>query len=164
MSAGLWRVGHGYDVHRLEPGTGMRLGGVAVACDFGIVAHSDGDVLLHAICDALLGAAGLGDIGEHFPDTDAQYAGADSAELTRHVVDLLGQRGWYVGNLDCTLVAQVPRVEPVKAQIRSRVAALLQVSDEQVNFKATTTERLGPVGRKEGIAAHAVALIYHGQR
>lgn len=162
--SGQWRVGHGYDVHRLEPGTGMRLGGVSVDCDYGIVAHSDGDVLLHAVCDALLGAAGLGDIGEHFPDTDAQFSGANSAGLTTHVMDLLDQRGWRVGNLDCTLVAQVPRVAPVKEAIRSRIAELLRVSREQVNFKATTTERLGPVGRKEGIAAHAVVLIYHGQR
>lgn len=160
--SGQWRVGHGYDVHRLEPGTGMRLGGVTVACDYGIVAHSDGDVLLHAVCDALLGAAGLGDIGEHFPDTDAQFAGADSADLTTHVMDLLEHRGWRVGNLDCTLVAQVPRVGPVKDAVRSRIAELLRVSREQINFKATTTERLGPVGRKEGIAAHAVVLIHHG--
>lgn len=161
---GQWRVGHGYDVHRLEPGTGMRLGGVPVACDYGIVAHSDGDVLLHAVCDALLGAAGLGDIGEHFPDTDSRFAGADSADLTTHVMDLLDRRGWRVGNLDCTLVAQVPRVGPVKDAIRTRVAELLRVSKEQINFKATTTERLGPVGRKEGIAAHAVVLIHHAER
>lgn len=162
--SGKWRVGHGYDVHRLKPGTEMHLGGVVVACDYGIVAHSDGDVLLHAVCDALLGAAGLGDIGEHFPDTDAQFAGADSAELTTHVVDLLEERGWQVGNLDCTLVAQVPRVGPFKQAIRKRIAELLRVRSEQINFKATTTEQLGPVGRKEGIAAHAVVLIHQIQR
>lgn len=160
MSHDTWRIGHGFDVHRIETGEGMKLGGIHVDCDYRIIAHSDGDVLLHAICDALLGAAGLGDIGEHFPDTDASFAGADSAQLTTEVMGLLEQRGWRVGNLDCTLVAQVPRVSGVKAQIRQRVAELLTVSTEQVNFKATTTEHLGPVGRKEGIEAHAVVLLY----
>lgn len=163
MSQDTWRIGHGFDVHRIESGEGMRLGGVEITCDYRIIAHSDGDVLLHAICDALLGAAGLGDIGEHFPDTDARYAGADSTQLTAEVMSLLEQRGWSVGNLDCTLVAQVPRVSAVKLPIRQRLAELLKVSQEQVNFKATTTEGLGPVGRKEGIEAHAVVLLYRSR-
>lgn len=135
------------------------LGGVRIACPYRVVAHSDGDVLIHALCDALLGAAGLGDIGHWFPDTDARFKDADSRTLLREVVRQLAQRGWRAGNVDATLIAQVPRVAPHVAQMRERLAADLGVSPESVNVKATTTEALGFTGRKEGIAAQAVALI-----
>ena len=153
------RVGHGYDVHRLEAGDGVVLGGVRVACEYAMVAHSDGDVMLHALCDALLGAAGLGDIGEHFPDSDPSYRGADSRTLLRTVVEQLSGRGWRVVNADLTLVAQVPRVSAHKLQMRQIVADDLGVEVSAVNIKATTPEYLGPIGRAEGVAAHAVVLI-----
>jgi 2-C-methyl-D-erythritol 2,4-cyclodiphosphate synthase len=153
------RIGHGYDVHRFGPGDGLTLGGVWIPGDRGLVAHSDGDVLLHALCDALLGAAGLGDIGRHFPDTDPAYAGADSRVLLRHVVGLLGEHGWFVVNVDSTLVAQKPRLAPHIDAMRSHIAADLDIDWRAVNVKATTTEKLGFVGREEGIAAHAVVLL-----
>ncbi|HUS23883.1 MAG TPA: 2-C-methyl-D-erythritol 2,4-cyclodiphosphate synthase [Candidatus Binatia bacterium] len=156
------RVGHGYDVHRLEAGDGVTLGGVHIACDRRIVAHSDGDVLIHALCDALLGAAGLGDIGRWFPDSDPKYRGADSRTLLREVVARLAAGGWSVGNADLTLVAEVPRVAAHVAAMRDRLAADLQVSPGRVNVKATTGEGMGFIGRREGIAAHAVALIAQG--
>lgn len=153
------RIGQGFDVHRLEPGDGVTLGGVRIQCPYRIVAHSDGDVLVHALCDALLGAAGLGDIGHWFPDTDARYKGADSRTLLRQIVRELVQQGWQVINADVTLIAEVPRVAPHVALMREYLATDLGVAPTAVNVKATTSEGLGFTGRKEGIAAQAVALI-----
>ena len=158
----MMRIGHGYDVHAFGEGDHVMLGGVRIANDRGLVAHSDGDVALHALCDALLGAAGLGDIGRHFPDTDQAFSGADSRELLRAVVEQLGAAGWSVGNVDLTVIAQAPRLGPHIAEMRAFIAEDLRVSQEQVNVKATTTERLGFVGREEGIASYAVALIVTG--
>jgi 2-C-methyl-D-erythritol 2,4-cyclodiphosphate synthase len=155
------RIGSGFDVHKLEPGTGVTLGGVRIDCAYGIVAHSDGDVLIHALCDALLGAAGLGDIGHWFPDTDARWKGADSRTLLREVVSRIGKDRWRVVNADLTLIAQVPRVAPHVGAMRERLAADLGVAAGAVNVKATTTEGLGLVGRKEGIAAQAMVLLAH---
>ena len=152
-------VGQGFDVHRLEKGDGVTLGGVRIPCDYRIVAHSDGDVLIHALCDALLGAAGLGDIGRHFPDTDAAYQGADSRALLREVMRKLGQNGWHVVNADLTLIAEVPRVAPHVDAMRERLAADLGIEAGAVNVKATTSEGLGFTGRKEGLAAQAIALL-----
>ena len=153
------RIGHGYDVHRFTEGDFVTLGGVSIPHRFGLLAHSDGDVVLHALSDALLGAAALGDIGQHFPDTDANYAGADSRVLLRHVLGLLHGKGWKVGNVDATIVAQAPKMAPHIARMRELIADDLQVTLDQVNVKATTTEKLGFTGRKEGIAVHAVALL-----
>lgn len=154
-----FRIGHGFDVHRLEPGTGVVLGGVKIPCDYRVIAHSDGDVLIHALCDALLGAAALGDIGHLFPDTDAKIRGADSRGLLRDVVRRLAAGRWRVGNVDLTLIAQVPRVAPHVAAMQHALAADLGLGVDAVNVKATTSEGLGFTGRKEGIAAHAVALL-----
>ena len=153
------RIGQGFDVHRLEPGDGVTLGGVRIPCPYRIVAHSDGDVLVHALCDALLGAAGLGDIGHWFPDTDARYKGADSRTLLRQIVRELVQQGWQVINADVTLIAETPRVAPHVPLMREYLAVDLGVAPAAVNVKATTSEGLGFTGRKEGIAAQAVALI-----
>ena len=153
------RIGHGYDVHRFGEGNFITLGGVQIPHKAGLVAHSDGDVLLHALSDALLGAAALGDIGRHFPDTDPAYKGADSRVLLRHVVSLVQAQGWKVGNVDTTIVAQSPKMAPHIEQMRQHIAEDLQVGLQQVNVKATTTERLGFAGREEGIAVHAVALL-----
>jgi len=153
------RIGHGYDVHRFGEGEFITLGGVRIPHKFGLLAHSDGDVLLHALSDALLGAAALGDIGRHFPDTDPQFKGADSRVLLRHVVALLQGKGWQVGNVDATIVAQAPKMAPHIEAMRAHIAADLQVEPDQVNVKATTTEKLGFAGREEGIAVHAVALL-----
>jgi 2-C-methyl-D-erythritol 2,4-cyclodiphosphate synthase len=153
------RIGHGYDVHRFGDGSFITLGGVSIPHTAGLIAHSDGDVLLHALCDALLGAAALGDIGRHFPDTDPAYKGADSRVLLRRVWALVQQQGWKLGNLDATIVAQAPKMAPHIEQMRQRIAEDLQASLSQVNVKATTTERLGFTGREEGIAVHAVALL-----
>ncbi|QEY58482.1 2-C-methyl-D-erythritol 2,4-cyclodiphosphate synthase [Pseudomonas sp. C27(2019)] len=153
------RIGHGYDVHRFQPGNFITLGGVQIAHDKSFVAHSDGDVLLHALTDALLGAAALGDIGKHFPDTDPAYKGADSRQLLRNVVALLEQAGWRVGNVDSTVLAQAPKMAPHIAAMREHIAADLGIALDQVNVKATTTESLGFVGREEGIAAHAVVVL-----
>lgn len=153
------RIGHGFDVHRLEAGDGVVLGGVRIACPYRVVAHSDGDVLIHALCDALLGAAALGDIGHLFPDTDPQYRGADSRALLREVVRRLADAGWRAGNVDLTLVAQAPRIAPQVMEMRQRLAQDLGVGVDAVSVKATTSEGLGFTGRREGIAAHAVALL-----
>nr|WP_290583546.1 2-C-methyl-D-erythritol 2,4-cyclodiphosphate synthase [Ketobacter sp.] len=153
------RIGHGFDVHRFGTGDHLMLGGVRIPYSHGFVAHSDGDVALHALADALLGAAALGDIGKHFPDTDAQYKGADSRELLRHVVAQVRRAGYQVGNVDVTIVAQAPKMAPHIDSMRANIAQDLQVGVEAVNVKATTTEQLGYTGRKEGIAVHAVALI-----
>jgi 2-C-methyl-D-erythritol 2,4-cyclodiphosphate synthase len=153
------RIGHGYDVHRFGEGDHITLGGVQIPFDFGFIAHSDGDVLLHAICDALLGACALGDIGRHFPDTDPTYKGADSRQLLRHVMVLVAEKGWRVINLDCTVIAQAPKLSPFVETMRGAIASDLQADIGAVNVKATTTEKLGFCGRKEGIAAHAVVLL-----
>lgn len=153
------RIGHGYDVHRFGPGQFITLGGVRIPHHQGLLAHSDGDVLLHALTDALLGAAALGDIGRHFPDSDPQFKGADSRVLLRHALGLVAGKGWRVGNVDATIVAQAPKMAPHIEQMRAQIAADLQVDLDQVNVKATTTEKLGFTGREEGIAVHAVALL-----
>jgi 2-C-methyl-D-erythritol 2,4-cyclodiphosphate synthase len=153
------RIGSGIDVHTFGPGDFVMLGGVRVPHTHGVVAHSDGDVVLHALCDALLGAAGLGDIGQHFKDTDPQWRGADSKSFVRSVMNMLLIRKLRVGNADITVLAETPKVGPVRDEIRRQVAELLEVSEEHVNVKATTTEKLGFLGRKEGIAAQAVVLL-----
>ncbi|WP_454910701.1 2-C-methyl-D-erythritol 2,4-cyclodiphosphate synthase [Stutzerimonas chloritidismutans] len=153
------RIGHGYDVHRFGEGDQITLGGVRIPHRFGLLAHSDGDVLLHALSDALLGAAALGDIGKHFPDTDQQFKGADSRALLRHVLVQVQAKGYFVGNVDATIIAQAPKMAPHIDSMRALIAADLQVELDQVNVKATTTEKLGFTGREEGIAVHAVALL-----
>ena len=153
------RVGSGIDVHAFGPGDFVMLGGVRVAHTHGVVAHSDGDVVLHALTDALLGAAGLGDIGQHFKDTDPRWKGADSKRFVRAVMDMLRDRGLKVGNADVTVLAERPKLSPVRDDIRRQVAELLEVAVEKVNVKATTTEKLGFLGRSEGIAAQAVVLL-----
>ena len=153
------RIGHGYDVHRFGEGDFITLGGVRIPHKFGLVAHSDGDVLLHALSDALLGACALGDIGKHFPDTDPQFKGADSRALLRHVLSLVEAKGWKVENVDTTIIAQAPKMAPHIQHMRETIAADLKVELDQVNVKATTTEKLGFTGREEGIAVHAVALL-----
>ncbi|WP_276668079.1 2-C-methyl-D-erythritol 2,4-cyclodiphosphate synthase [Thalassolituus oleivorans] len=153
------RIGHGFDVHAFEDGDFITLGGVQISHSHGLKAHSDGDVALHALADALLGAAALGDIGKHFPDTEEQWAGADSRGLLRHVVSLIDNKGYRVGNVDITIIAQAPKMAPHIEDMRSAIAADLCVRIDDVNVKATTTEKLGYVGRKEGIAVHAVALL-----
>lgn len=153
------RIGHGYDVHRFGPGDTVVLGGVSIPYSRGLEAHSDGDVLIHAICDALLGAIGEGDIGRHFPDTDAAWKGADSRTLLTRVVKLVRAAGWQLGNLDSTLIAQAPKMAPHIEAMRCNLARDLETAVDQVNIKATTTEGLGFTGRGEGIAAHAVVLL-----
>jgi len=155
------RIGHGFDVHALVPERLLILGGVTVPYALGLAGHSDADVLLHAICDALLGAAALGDIGRHFPDTDPRFAGADSRDLLRHCYALLRAEGFVLGNVDATIVCQSPKLAPYIAQMREHIAADLAVDLGAINIKATTTEHLGYAGRGEGIAAHAIALIQH---
>ncbi|HEX5462619.1 MAG TPA: 2-C-methyl-D-erythritol 2,4-cyclodiphosphate synthase [Steroidobacteraceae bacterium] len=153
------RIGSGFDVHAFGPGNCLMLGGVRVAHTHGVVAHSDGDVVLHALTDALLGAAGLGDIGQHFKDTDPRWKGADSKRFVRAVMDMLRARKLRVGNADVTVLAERPKLSPVREDIRRQVAELLEVDPERVNVKATTTEKLGFLGRAEGIAAQAVVLL-----
>ena len=155
----MMRIGHGYDVHAFGEGDAVVLGGVRIPCERGLVAHSDGDVVLHALCDALLGAAGLGDIGRHFPDTDPAFSDADSRALLRAVVAQLDEGGWTVVNVDLTVIAQTPRLSEHIDEMRGCIAAHLGVSVGSVNVKATTTEKLGFVGREEGIVCHAVALL-----
>lgn len=154
------RIGHGYDVHRLVEGRKLILGGVYIPWEKGLLGHSDADVLLHALMDALLGAAALGDIGKHFPDTDEQYRGADSTALLRHVCRILSEQGYTVGNVDCTILAQRPKLAPHIQQMRENIASALSVSVDRVSVKATTEEGLGFTGEGLGIAAHAVALIH----
>ena len=153
------RIGHGYDVHRLVEGRKLILGGVEVPHTLGLLGHSDADVLTHAVMDALLGAAALGDIGRHFPDTDPAYKGADSLVLLDHVMALLDQAGWKVGNVDATILAQKPKLAPHIPQMRDNLARHMGVELEQVNVKATTEEKLGFTGAEQGIAAHAVCLL-----
>ncbi len=153
------RIGHGYDVHAFTEGDHIVLGGVRIPHPHTFAAHSDGDVLIHALCDALLGAAALGDIGRHFPDTSAEFENIDSRILLRHVVSLLQQQGYTLGNADMTIIAQAPKLAPYIEEMVSHLAADLQVEISRINIKATTTEKLGFTGRKEGIAAHAVVLL-----
>lgn len=153
------RVGHGYDVHRLVEGRALILGGVTVPFDRGLLGHSDADVLTHAVMDALLGAAALGDIGKLFPDSDEVYAGADSIALLERVTALLREHGWQVGNVDATVVAQAPKLAPYIPEMRRRLAEAMGLDVDCVSVKATTEERLGFTGSGEGMAAHAVALI-----
>lgn len=153
------RVGQGYDVHAFTNGDHVTLGGVRIPHDRGVLAHSDGDVLLHAICDAVLGAAGLGDIGMHFPDSDPRWRGADSRQFVRHARELLRERGYTVVNVDATVIAEAPKLGRYRESMRANIAADLAIDPERVNVKATTTERLGFIGRREGLACQAVVLI-----
>lgn len=154
-----FRIGHGFDVHALVDGRDCIIGGVHIPHPQGLDGHSDADVLLHAICDALLGAAALGDIGKHFPPTDMRYKGIDSRQLLRHVVALLQEKGYAVGNIDATVICEAPRLGPHTQQMREHIAADCEVAPDAINVKATTTEKLGFTGRGEGIAAEAVCLI-----
>lgn len=159
---GLLRIGQGYDVHKFGDQGPIVIGGVSIDYEQGLLAHSDGDVLIHAICDAILGALALRDIGHHFPDTDDQYANVDSRILLRNVMSEIAQRGYALNNLDCTIVAQAPKMAPHIEQMRSNIASDCQCELDQINIKATTTEKLGFAGRKEGIASYAnVLLIKH---
>jgi len=153
------RIGHGYDVHKLVPCRDLILGGVKIEYELGLLGHSDADVLLHAVSDALLGAAGLGDIGRHFPDTAEEFRGICSIELLRRVADILSARGASVGNVDATLIAQRPKLAPYINTMVENIAAALGCDASQINVKATTEEHLGFTGREEGMAAHAVALV-----
>lgn len=153
------RVGLGYDVHAFGEGDHIVLGGVEIPYTQGLIAHSDGDVLIHALCDALLGAAALGDIGRHFPDTDPQYSNADSRLLLRHVMQLLAEQGYRLGNADITIVAQAPKMAPHIVAMCENLAQDMGCAIGQINIKATTTEKLGFEGRGEGIACHAIALL-----
>ena len=155
------RVGQGYDVHRFVDQGDVILGGVKIDCEQGLEAHSDGDVVLHALCDALLGAAALGDIGTHFPDTDPEFKGADSRVLLRHVYAIVQEKGYSLGNADITIIAQAPKMAPYIGAMCKNIAADLSVDVDCINVKATTTEKLGFEGRKEGIAVQAVVLINH---
>ena len=155
----MMRIGHGYDVHRLVEDRLLILGGVTVPYEKGLLGHSDADVLTHAVMDAMLGAVGLGDIGKHFPDTDPAYKGADSLKLLDHVVALLKEKGWQVGNVDATIIAQRPKLAPYISTMRDNLAARMGVEPGQVNVKATTEEKLGFTGSGEGMAAHAVCLL-----
>jgi 2-C-methyl-D-erythritol 2,4-cyclodiphosphate synthase len=153
------RIGSGFDVHAFGPGDCVVLGGVRIAHTRGVVAHSDGDVVLHALCDAMLGAAGLGDIGMHFPDSDPVWKGANSRRFVEAVLEMLAVRKLRVGNADITLLAQAPKVSPHRLDIRRSIAQMLGVTENQVNIKATTTEHLGFIGRNEGLAAQAIVLL-----
>ncbi|MGD7046422.1 2-C-methyl-D-erythritol 2,4-cyclodiphosphate synthase [Jeotgalibacillus proteolyticus] len=155
----MFRIGQGYDVHQLTEGRPLILGGVTIPHEKGLLGHSDADVLLHVVADAALGAIGAGDIGKHFPDTDPAFKGADSAKLLKHVWDLVKKEGYHLANIDCTIIAQRPKMAPHIEEMRERIAGLLEASKEQVNVKATTTEKLGFAGREEGIAAQATILI-----
>lgn len=159
MSGLNFRIGQGYDVHAFGQGDHVMLGGVRVAHTQGLLAHSDGDVVLHALCDAMLGALALGDIGQHFPPSDARWKGADSSRFVTHCEQLLRARGWQVGNADVTVVCERPKVGPHALAMRERIAALLGIALDQVSVKATTSEKLGFTGRGEGIAAQAVVLL-----
>lgn len=154
------RIGHGYDVHRLVEDRKLILGGVEIPHTVGLLGHSDADVLTHAIMDAVIGALGLGDIGKHFPDTDMRFKNADSLILASHVCNLMTERGYQIGNIDATIIAQAPKLAPYILQMRERLALVFNSTVDRVNIKATTEEKLGFTGAKEGIAAHAVCLIY----
>lgn len=153
------RIGHGYDVHRLVEGRDLILGGVKIGYEKGLLGHSDADVLLHAVSDALLGAAGLGDIGRHFPDTAPQYKGADSLELLRQVYRKISEKGYRVGNIDVTMIAQKPKLKDYIPQMQANIAAAVETAPDRVNVKATTEEKLGFTGTGEGMSCHAVCLL-----
>jgi len=153
------RIGQGYDVHQLVKGRPLIIGGIQIPYEKGLLGHSDADVLLHTIADACLGAIGAGDIGKHFPDTDAAFKDANSAKLLRHVWEMVTECGYHLGNIDCTIVAEKPKMAPYIEPMRIRIAELLDATVEQVNVKATTTEKLGFTGRGEGIAAQAIVLL-----
>ncbi|WP_010290451.1 2-C-methyl-D-erythritol 2,4-cyclodiphosphate synthase [Kurthia massiliensis] len=155
----MFRVGQGFDVHEFAEGRPLIIGGIEVPSDKGLLGHSDADVLLHTVTDAALGAIGEGDIGHHFPDTDPEWEGADSAKLLAYIWDKVEAKGYKLGNVDCTIMAQAPKMAPYIDQMRARIAELLHADVDQVNVKATTTEKLGFVGRKEGIAAMATILL-----
>lgn len=155
------RVGTGYDVHAFGPGDHVTLGGVRIPHDRGVEAHSDGDVLLHALCDALLGGMGLGDIGQHFPDTDPRWKGADSRQFLRRCAELLAEHGWRLVNADVTVIAEAPRLGVHRDEMRTRIASDLACAEQRINIKATTHEGLGALGRSEGLAAQAVVLLAH---
>jgi 2-C-methyl-D-erythritol 2,4-cyclodiphosphate synthase len=160
MTTANFRIGEGWDVHALVAGRRLVIGGVDIPHTLGLLGHSDADVLLHAITDALLGAAGLGDIGSHFPDTDARHAGADSWTLLHSVGTLLQTQGWQIGNIDSTVIAQAPRLAPYRAAMCARIAAALHLEPGQVHVKAKTAEKMGPVGEGRAIEARAIALIF----
>ena len=153
------RIGHGFDAHRFGEGDSVTIGGVAIPHTQGLIAHSDGDVLIHAICDAILGAMALGDIGKHFPDNDPAFKNIDSAELLKSVMQSASDKGYKVGNLDCTVIAQAPRLGAHIPAMQTKLSGLLNVESGAVNVKATTTEKMGYTGRGEGISAHAVVLM-----
>lgn len=155
------RIGHGYDVHRFAENRKLILGGVKIDYEYGLLGHSDADVLIHAVCDALLGASALGDIGKHFPDTDERYKGIDSTLLLSHVVELISSLGYKVGNIDCTVIAQKPKIGKYVPEIAANISRLCKTEISNVNVKATTEEGLGFTGRLEGISAHAVCTIYN---
>ena len=155
-----FRVGFGYDVHQLGPGEEFWLGGILVPHEKGSIGHSDADVLLHVICDALLGAADMRDIGYHFPDTDPQYKGIDSKKLLACVVKLIRDAGWKIGNIDSTICLQRPKIKPIIPEMKQVIAEVMEVEEGRVSIKATTTEKLGFVGREEGVSAYCVCLIY----
>ena len=153
------RIGHGYDVHKLVEGRKLILGGIEVPHTLGLLGHSDADVLTHAIMDSILGAAALGDIGQHFPDNDDRYLGADSTELLRHVIELIREKGYRIDNLDATIIAQKPKLMSYLPQMRKKLAKVMEISEDRLNLKATTEEHLGFTGRQEGISAHCVCLL-----
>ena len=153
------RIGHGFDAHRFGEGDSVTIGGISIPHSQGLIAHSDGDVLIHAICDAILGAMALGDIGKHFPDNDPAFKNIDSAELLKSVMQSANKKGYVVGNLDCTVIAQAPRLGAHISAMQTKLAGLLNVEVDSVNVKATTTEKMGYTGRGEGISAHAVVLM-----
>lgn len=155
----MFRIGQGFDVHQLVEGRPLIIGGITIPYEKGLLGHSDADVLLHTVSDACLGAIGEGDIGKHFPDTDPNFKNADSAKLQQHVWELVRKKGYKLGNIDCTIIAQKPKMAPYIEQIRGRIAELLEADPSQVNVKATTTEKLGFAGRGEGIAAQATVLL-----
>jgi 2-C-methyl-D-erythritol 2,4-cyclodiphosphate synthase len=156
----MYRVGHGYDVHRFGEGDFIILGGVKIPYHHSFIAHSDGDVLLHSLCDALLGAIAAGDIGTHFPDTDDKYKNIDSSLLLEQTMQLLSQEFYTVANVDITIIAQAPKMSPYIQSMRQKIATVMDISVSQINIKATTTERLGCIGREEGIAVHSVVMVY----
>ncbi|NLX41392.1 MAG: 2-C-methyl-D-erythritol 2,4-cyclodiphosphate synthase [Bacteroidales bacterium] len=155
------RIGNGFDIHKLLPGLPLKLCGVNIPSERGCVAHSDGDVAIHALCDALLGALALGDIGKHFPDTSDEYKGIDSRILLKSVLEMITERGWRIGNIDITLMLQKPKVAPYILEMRKMLASVLDLDLERVSVKATTTEKLGSIGREEGIATFATILLFN---
>ena len=154
-----FRIGYGYDVHRLSPGEELWIGGIQVPAEFGAVGHSDADVLLHVICDAMLGTLALGDLGKHFPDTDPAYKGIDSKKLLAHTWNLVREKGWEVGNIDTTVCLQAPKLAPHISEMRLAISSILECDIDRISVKATTTEKLGFVGTDEGISAHAVVML-----